>query len=67
MLNDCTLFPAVAVFSHIIVLFDFIEEKRAEGAPLQGALLHAGIMRLPPVMITVGKVDPIVKTIFCPQ
>ena len=54
MLNDCTLFPAVAVFSHIIVLFDFIEEKRAEGAPLQGALLDAGIMRLRPVMITVG-------------
>jgi multidrug efflux pump subunit AcrB len=52
-------FPGVAsligvIVSHIIVLFDFIEEKRAEGAPLQEALLDAGIMRLPPVMITVG-------------
>ena len=37
-----------------VVLFDFIEEKHAEGAPLIEALLDAGIMRLRPVMITVG-------------
>ena len=42
------------IVSHIIVLFDFIEEKHAEGEPLVQALLDAGIMRLRPVMITVG-------------
>jgi len=42
------------IVSHIIVLFDFIEEKHAEGAPLVEALLDAGIMRLRPVLITVG-------------
>jgi multidrug efflux pump subunit AcrB len=42
------------IVSHVIVLFDFIEEKQAEGAPLQQALLDAGIMRLRPVLITVG-------------
>src|SRR5678809_1103611 len=42
------------IVSHIIVLFDFIEEKHAEGHPLKEALLDAGIMRLRPVMITVG-------------
>jgi multidrug efflux pump subunit AcrB len=42
------------IVSHVIVLFDFIEEKHEEGAPLQEALLDAGIMRLRPVMITVG-------------
>jgi multidrug efflux pump subunit AcrB len=42
------------IVSHIIVLFDFIEEKHAEGEPLQEALLDAGIVRLRPVLITVG-------------
>ena len=42
------------IVSHIIVLFDFIEEKHAEGEPLVQALLDAGIMRLRPVLITVG-------------
>ena len=42
------------IVSHIIVLFDFIEEKHAEGHPLKEALLDAGIMRLRPVLITVG-------------
>jgi multidrug efflux pump subunit AcrB len=42
------------IVSHIIVLFDFIEEKHAEGEPLVEALLDAGIMRLRPVLITVG-------------
>ena len=41
------------IVSHIIVLFDFIEEKHAEGEPLKQAVLDAGIMRLRPVMITV--------------
>jgi multidrug efflux pump subunit AcrB len=42
------------IVSHVIVLFDFIEEKHAEGEPLVQALLDAGIMRLRPVLITVG-------------
>jgi multidrug efflux pump subunit AcrB len=42
------------IVSHVIVLFDFIEEAHAHGAPLREALLDAGIMRLRPVMITVG-------------
>jgi multidrug efflux pump subunit AcrB len=42
------------IVSHIIVLFDFIEERHAEGEPLREALLDAGIMRLRPVLITVG-------------
>jgi multidrug efflux pump subunit AcrB len=42
------------IVSHVIVLFDFIEEKHEAGAPLEQALLDAGIMRLRPVLITVG-------------
>ncbi|HWQ36326.1 MAG TPA: efflux RND transporter permease subunit [Blastocatellia bacterium] len=42
------------IVSHVIVLFDFVEEKRVEGEPLREALLDAGIARLRPVMITVG-------------
>jgi multidrug efflux pump subunit AcrB len=42
------------IVSHVIVLFDFIEERHAEGEPLEQALLDAGIMRLRPVLITVG-------------
>ncbi len=42
------------IVSHIIVLFDFIEEKHAEGEPFEEAVLDAGIMRLRPVLITVG-------------
>lgn len=42
------------IVSHVIVLFDFIEERHAEGADLRDALLDAGIVRLRPVMITVG-------------
>jgi len=42
------------IVSHIIVLFDFIEEKRAHGETLQQALVDAGIMRLRPILITVG-------------
>jgi multidrug efflux pump subunit AcrB len=42
------------IVSHVIVLFDFIEEMREKGEPLQDALLDAGIVRLRPVLITVG-------------
>lgn len=42
------------IVSHIIVLFDFIEERQAEGEPFEQAVLDAGIMRLRPVLITVG-------------
>src|SRR5262249_50063093 len=42
------------IVSHVIVLFDFIEEKHAEGEDLELALLDAGILRLSPVLIPVG-------------
>ncbi|MGB0044237.1 MAG: efflux RND transporter permease subunit, partial [Terriglobales bacterium] len=42
------------IVSHVIVLFDFIEEAHERGEPLREALLDAGIVRLRPVMITVG-------------
>jgi len=42
------------IVSHIIVLFDFIEEMHEQGESLQDALLDAGIMRLRPVLITVA-------------
>ena len=42
------------IVSHVIVLFDFIEEMHHKGEPLREALLDAGIMRLRPVLITVG-------------
>jgi multidrug efflux pump subunit AcrB len=41
------------IVSHIIVLFEFIEERREEGEDLELALADAGILRLRPVMITV--------------
>jgi multidrug efflux pump subunit AcrB len=42
------------IVSHIIVLFDYIEEKNRSGEPFEEAILDAGIMRLRPVLITVG-------------
>jgi multidrug efflux pump subunit AcrB len=42
------------IVSHVIVLFDFIEEMHAKGEPLEQALPDAGIQRIRPVMITVG-------------
>jgi multidrug efflux pump subunit AcrB len=42
------------IVSHVIVLFDFIEEARERGAALEDALVEAGIVRLRPVLITVG-------------
>jgi multidrug efflux pump len=41
------------IVSHVIVLFDFIEERHEHGAPMREALLDAGLMRLRPVLITV--------------
>ena len=42
------------IVSHVIVLFDFIEEAHAVGESLEVALLDAGIVRLRPVLITVA-------------
>ncbi|MEW6280887.1 MAG: efflux RND transporter permease subunit, partial [Candidatus Eremiobacterota bacterium] len=42
------------IVSHIIVLFDYIEEMHAEGESFMESLLDAGIARLRPVLITVG-------------
>lgn len=42
------------IVSHVIVLFDFIEEAHERGEPLVEALLDGGIVRLRPVLITVG-------------
>lgn len=42
------------IVSHVIVLFDFIEEMHEQGKPLEEALLDAGIVRLRPVLITVA-------------
>lgn len=44
---------AGVIVSHIIVLSDFIEEAREEGRPLREALVHAGLVRLRPVIVTV--------------
>ncbi len=42
------------IVSHIIVLFDFIDERQAEGDSFKDSLLDAGIMRLRPILITIG-------------
>ncbi|HEX2522303.1 MAG TPA: efflux RND transporter permease subunit, partial [Terriglobia bacterium] len=42
------------IVSHVIVLFDFIEEMHAEGETLERALPDAGIQRIRPVVITVA-------------
>ncbi len=42
------------IVSHVIVLFDFIEEMHAKGEPFETAVIDAGIIRLRPVMITVS-------------
>jgi len=49
----CTSLVGVIV-SHVIVLFDYIEEMHAEGEGMRESLLDAGIARLRPVFITVG-------------
>jgi multidrug efflux pump subunit AcrB len=42
------------IVSHVIVLFDYVEEEHEKGEPLEQALIDAGIQRLRPVMITVA-------------
>ena len=42
------------IISHVIVLFDFIEEMHEQGEPLEQALRDAGIARLRPVLVTVA-------------
>ncbi len=42
------------IVSHVIVLFDFIEEAHSHGEPLREAILDAGILRLRPVLVTTG-------------
>jgi multidrug efflux pump subunit AcrB len=42
------------IVSHVIVLFDYIEVLHEQGVPFREALADAGIVRLRPVMITVG-------------
>jgi len=42
------------IVSHVIVLFDFVEERHEHGEPLREALIDAGILRIRPVLITVG-------------
>jgi multidrug efflux pump subunit AcrB len=42
------------IVSHVIVLFDFIEEMHARGESFFDALIDAGIVRLRPVVVTVA-------------
>jgi len=42
------------IVSHVIVLFDLIEEMQERGEPLREALVDAGLVRMRPVLITVG-------------
>ena len=41
------------IISHVIVLFDFIDEMRHKGEPLRKAVVDAGLARLRPVLVTV--------------
>jgi multidrug efflux pump subunit AcrB len=41
------------IISHIIVLFDFIDEMRHKGEPLRRAVVDAGLARLRRVLVTV--------------
>src|SRR5947209_2403203 len=42
------------IVSHVIVLFDFIEERHDKGENLRDSLIDAGILRIRPVLITVA-------------
>jgi multidrug efflux pump subunit AcrB len=42
------------IVSHVIVLFDSIEEEHRAGRPFVQAILDAGIQRIRPVLITIG-------------
>ncbi|MCL4222495.1 MAG: efflux RND transporter permease subunit [Phycisphaerales bacterium] len=53
------------IISHVIVLFDFIEEMKHKGEPLRHAVVDAGLARLRPVLTTVlacvGGLIPLAK------
>ncbi|MEE8298399.1 MAG: efflux RND transporter permease subunit, partial [Thermodesulfobacteriota bacterium] len=42
------------IVSHVIVLFDYIEEMHKKGEPFKDSLLDAGVQRLRPILITSG-------------
>ncbi len=44
---------AGVIVSHIIVLFDYIEEARERGEPLRRAVIDSALVRLRPVLVTV--------------
>ena len=44
---------AGVIVSHVIVLFDYIEEAREEGIPVRKAVIDSGLVRLRPVLVTV--------------
>jgi len=41
--------PIGVIVSHVIVLFDFVEEMHAKGKPLESAVIDVGIIHLNPV------------------
>ncbi|MGO9111305.1 MAG: efflux RND transporter permease subunit [Thermoguttaceae bacterium] len=44
---------AGVIVSHVIVLFDYIEEACERGEPLRQAVIDSGLVRLRPVLVTV--------------
>ena len=44
---------AGVIVSHIIVLFDYIEDAREKGTPLHRAVIDSALVRLRPVLVTV--------------
>lgn len=42
------------IVSHVIVLFDYVEEMHKKGEPFKDSLVDAGVQRLRPILITVG-------------
>ena len=46
------------ILSHIIVLFDFVEEVHERGESMRESLLDAGLMRLGPVMMEFPELKP---------
>ncbi len=44
---------AGVIVSHVIVLFDYIEEACERGEPLRQAVVDSGLVRLRPVLVTV--------------
>ena len=41
------------IISHVIVLFEYIEEAHERGEPLRRAVIDAALVRLRPVLVTV--------------